>query len=253
VIVLEGTPGAGKTTLLGSMIERDPDRVVVFPEAQPERGATDEHLIAEALLAEDLDRTTWAHRLEYYRPGLRVLSDRCYIGVLAYRHAMWQSGRLPRTYFDRALEACLRLGLPDRHRRNKVFILITQPSVSIKRRAMHAGVAEFSKWFDLDFLEAYNAFLESTPGVFPENTVVVREVEEMWDLLTTRATGSTCPRCRSEPRSAMVQTQNGAVQLYASGLHIKQDMDEVCVGTARQLIGYYDRLPTDAAGHQDPT
>ncbi|CAM5505526.1 hypothetical protein SALBM311S_05416 [Streptomyces alboniger] len=151
------------------MIERDPDGVVVFPEAQPEQGATDEHVIAEALLAEDLDRAVWADRLEERRPAIRVLSDRCYIGVLAYRHAMWQSGRLPRIHFDRALEACLRLGLPDRHRRNKVLVLITQPSVSVRRRTRNADAAEFSHWFDLEFLEAYNAFLESTPGIFREH------------------------------------------------------------------------------------
>ncbi|NUW38685.1 AAA family ATPase [Nonomuraea rhodomycinica] len=254
MIVLEGTPGAGKTTLLGSIVEHHHHRVIVFPEAQPEAGVNDEFAIATGLLEEDLDRVRWAERLEGFG-RLSVLSDRCYIGVLAYRHALWQTGKLDKSHFVRAREYCLKLGLRDRHRRSRVFIFITSPAVSIQRRSRYSAIAEHAVWFDSDFLEAYNSYLEGSHSEFPDDIVYVKNMEPLMDLLLRRANdGEPCGTCGSEPRSTVVPAHDTMVQLYARGLHIRHQDKEVCVDTARQavdMLGLADDRPSVLHGERE--
>lgn len=242
MIVLEGTPGAGKSTLLGSIIERQPDQVVVFPEAQPAEGETDEDEIAARLLAEDQERIELADAIE--SKGLSVLTDRCYVGVLAYRYALWQSGRLSRGPFDRARRVCSLLDLPRRYSRSAVYVLLASPQMSIERRRRYGDRPEFSTWFDSDFLEAYNAYLLSAPSELPDRTVIVEDGAPLWDLLAgPTAPGRMCPKCRSEPRSAVVESRGSMIQLFARGLHIEADGDVVCANTAQELLAVPGLLP----------
>jgi hypothetical protein len=114
VLVFEGSPGARKTTLLGRLLESLPEKVIVFPEAQPPPTLTDDAQVVRALLAEDCARIESAARLHALRPALVVASDRCHLGVLAYRYALAKTGCAPRQVFDHTLATVAEFRLDQR-------------------------------------------------------------------------------------------------------------------------------------------
>ncbi|MGH3766755.1 MAG: hypothetical protein ACRDTX_16665 [Pseudonocardiaceae bacterium] len=68
VLILDGTPGAGKTTLLGRLLESLPEKLIVFPEAQPPTALSGDAWVVRALLAEDRARIDSAARLHAVHP-----------------------------------------------------------------------------------------------------------------------------------------------------------------------------------------
>lgn len=153
MLVLDGMPGAGKTTRLATLRTENPE-AVLFPEAQPPDG--DEHTVLRALLAEDYARTQAAAQIADDHPERPVVSDRCHLGVLAYRYAhAHRTGRW--ADFERALAASA--VLDQRHHGDTVLILHLDPVDSLARRGdPHACDQQFRLWFDLDFLVAYGEF-----------------------------------------------------------------------------------------------
>jgi thymidylate kinase len=256
MIVFEGTPGAGKTTMIGSILAQAPDRVIVMPEAQPAPQYADDAVITEALLQEDLDRLDAAHHLTDHEPMLSLVSDRCYIGVLAYRYAMWKSGRMPRENYDRARTRCLDLGLHEKHRDSTVIIVVTPPMISILRRGQYATSRRYAEWFDTGFLESYNRFLRHRQEIFPKRTFVINDTNMSWP--TAAPSTANCPVCQSAPRSSRLSGSGISVQLHARGLHIRRStwQSDVCAQTARDVMKSYHkdvnwtRQPHQAA---DPT
>ena len=127
MIVLEGTPGAGKTTLAGWLLAAAPDRVVVFPEAQPPSETSCDAMTVRALLDEDRSRVTVAGRVAATAPGALIVSDRCHLGVLAYRYARAVTGRGPREDFEHARALCDRYQLHTAHAGDHLVVQLLDP------------------------------------------------------------------------------------------------------------------------------
>lgn len=229
MIVAEGMPGAGKTTLLGRFLG---ERAVVFPEAQPDPAA-EQGTGADGLLAEDAARLNQARRLE--PTGRAVLSDRCYAGVLAYRHALAATGRTGWGPLEEARRAVAAAGLRERHAVSTLVVVRTDVATSLQRRAA-AGPevrARFAEWFDPHFLEAYAAFWQdpaawAPPGarvhVVADSGAAAAVVAEAAGIPPgpvgdAPAAVLGCPRACGAPRSPVVGVNGARVQLAARGLH----------------------------------
>ncbi|WP_432976721.1 AAA family ATPase [Dactylosporangium sp. CA-233914] len=158
MIALDGMPGAGKTTLLRRLHDAAPGQVKIFPEAQP-TDHSDDLQVARELLNEAADRITTAGQLITAQPGLVVASDRCHIGVLAYRYALAQTGRSPQRTFDDALTLCHTMGLLIPRTNVCALVILIDPERSIARRARYATDPRYALWFDRSFLAAYHEFL----------------------------------------------------------------------------------------------
>ncbi|MER7277990.1 AAA family ATPase [Dactylosporangium sp. NPDC000244] len=158
MIALDGMPGAGKTTLLRRLHDAAPGQVKIFPEAQP-ADHSDDLQVARDLLNEAADRITTAGQLGTAQPGLVVASDRCHIGVLAYRYALAETGRSPHRAFDDALTLCHTMGLLTPRTNVCTLVFLIDPKRSIARRAGYATDPRYALWFDRSFLAAYHEFL----------------------------------------------------------------------------------------------
>ena len=229
MIVAEGMPGAGKTSLLGRFLG---ERAVVFPEAQPDPAAA-EGAAAGGLLAEDAARLDQAPRLE--SEGRTVLSDRCYAGVLAYRHALAATGRTGPAPLDETRRTVEDLALRERHATSTIIVVRIDVATSLERRATVSPEvrARFAEWFDPRFLEAYAAFWED-PAAWAPPSAAVHVVADSGAAakavadaagITPRPFGDppeevlSCPRACGAPRSPVVGTGGARVQLAARGLH----------------------------------
>lgn len=186
MIAIDGMPGAGKTTTLHRLQDALPSQVVVFPEAQPPDDPRPDAEAARSLLAEARNRLDAARRLQQARPGLLVVSDRCHIGVLAYRYALMATGKGPRQDFDRALELshCLGLTAPDAH--DGILVLLVDPDESVARRAAYAHDDRYRLWFDPGFLTAYHDFLTHLNTWLPNGTFTTHDTTRngAWPALT---------------------------------------------------------------------
>lgn len=236
MIILEGTPGAGKTTRLGALLAEHPD-ALIFPEAQPPSGA--EHPAdLEALLDEDHRRTQRAAEIHALYPAAVVASDRCHLGVLAYRHALAATDRAPRAVFDQARERAEHLGLDARHHHDEVHIGLLNPQRSRRRRARFAGDPRYQAWFDLEFLTAYNDFFHhldrwSTPGPRWTTILLPEHTPPPWPL----ATALRCPSTCAEACSPIVTNGQIQRQLYTAALHHRTTPDApvACLRSAQQV------------------
>lgn len=257
MIVIDGSPGAGKTTLLGRMLEALPDRLVIFPEAQPFRSVSDDAAAARGLLAEDLARTAAADRLATARPDLIVASDRCHLGVLAYRHALRRTGRVPHRDLDHAIDLCRSHMLEDAHRGDAILVLLIEPHESTRRRAPFAHDGRYRIWYDLDFLEAYNQAMAELAQTFTSGaTVVVLDVTHgpppppvltavlppnLADLVAAAPDPGpplatvTCRSGCAEPRSHAVISGAGSAQLFASSVHVQHPGRVACLRSASDI------------------
>lgn len=175
MIAIDGMPGAGKTTVLHRLQDALPNQVVVFPEAQPPDDPRPDAETARYLLAEARDRLDAARRLQQARPGLLVVSDRCHIGVLAYRYALMATGQAPRQDFDRALELSDRLGLTAPEAHDRILVLLVDPDESVARRATYAHDDRYRLWFNPGFLTAYHHFLTRLNTWLPDGTFTVHD------------------------------------------------------------------------------
>jgi len=233
VITVEGMPGAGKTTLLGALLAAAPDRVAVFPEAQPAGAAGAAAEILPGLLDEDAARLSLAAGL--VDRGLTCLSDRCYIGTLAYRYARAETGRGDPDEYDHAIAEVARRGLRNRHAGDTVLVLRLSAAVSLDRRrtADAAARARWSEWFDPQFLDAYERFLACPRRWAPHGAAVLLVDAETPTAARTLLAATTgiapaprpvdrvlpCPRDCGAPRSPVVQVRGADVQLTARSLH----------------------------------
>ncbi|MFC1418750.1 hypothetical protein [Streptacidiphilus cavernicola] len=181
MIALDGMPGAGKTTLMLRLADAIPDQAVVFPEAQPTNGQLSAADSTRYMLDQARDRIREAQRLQQQRPDLAVLSDRCHIGVLAYRFALMESGQGPASAFDQALDIVdeYALNAPTAH--SRVLVLTVSPEESVRRRHAHAADERHRLWFDPGFLAAYHYFLTHLATWVPESTFTLHD--------TTHSTG----------------------------------------------------------------
>lgn len=159
MIAIDGMPGAGKTTALQRLQDAHPHQVVVFPEAQPPDDPLPDAATARFLLTEAQGRLADARRLQQARPGILFLSDRCHIGVLAYRYALQATGQGPHQDFDHALELAHRFGLTAPGAHDRILVLLIDPAESVARRSAYAHDDRYRLWFDPDFLDAYHHFL----------------------------------------------------------------------------------------------
>lgn len=235
MIVLEGTPGAGKTTRLGALLVAHP-AALIFPEAQPPPSA--EHPTdLNSLLDEDHHRTGHAAEVHARYPDTVVASDRCHLGVLAYRHALTVTGRAPRVVFEQARQRAEHLRLDAHHYHDEVHIGLLDPERSRHRRARFAADPRYQTWFDLEFLAAYNDFFDhldrwSTPGprwrttLHPECTPP--RVPE---------TALPCPSACAEARSPVITNGQAQRQLYTQALHHRATPDApvACLRSAQQV------------------
>jgi len=247
MIVLEGTPGVGKTTLLGRLLEALPDRLVIFPEAQPPLAGPSmgDAAIIRHLLAEDRARIDAAKRLRDADPEVVVASDRCHIGVLAYRSALCATGRAPRGDLDRALALADSLQLGEGHRDDSILILLIDPGESIDRRHGFAHDPRYQIWYDLDFLAAYNHALQHLPEWTPITNPAIEHVTveaSGWSWLlgvlppgsapqsvpqlldadpATQGGGLRCPSVctATETRSRVVLARGAVTQLSTKAVH----------------------------------
>jgi hypothetical protein len=258
VIVLEGTPGAGKTTLLGRLLEALPDRLAVFPEAQPPREAPSDAEVARHLLAEDRARIDAARTLTSADPGIVVASDRCHIGVLAYRYARCATGCAPWRDFDYALSVCASLGLVEGHREDSIIVLLVDPVSSVKRRVGFAHDRRYRIWYGLDFLTAYNRFLEHLSTWMPANAaaVIIHSVvdgQTGWACLLAALPSTTvlrprrvdhpgqdrvltCASACTATRSRVVLARGAATQLYTGAVHRQRPTGTIaCLQSAQQV------------------
>ncbi|MGW6599407.1 hypothetical protein [Streptomyces sp. NPDC055036] len=178
MIVLDGMPGAGKTTLLHQLQTALPHHLLVFPEAQPLENSGSDTATARFLLDEARDRIDTARHLARTRPGLIVASDRCHIGVLAYRYALAATGRGPYSDFEQALALCHELDLIGPQPDLSTLVLLTDPGTSISRRSAYAHDERYALWFDLGFLTAYRHFLDNLPDWIPADTVTTLDVTD---------------------------------------------------------------------------
>jgi len=178
VIVLDGMPGAGKTTLLHQLRTALPRRLLIFPEAQPPENSSSKVETTRFLLHEARERIDTARHLARTRPGLIVASDRCHIGVLAYRFALAATGRAPHSDFEQALALCHDLDLIGPHPDLTTLVLLTDPGTSVSRRSAYADDERYALWFDLGFLTAYRHFLDNLPVWLPEGTFTTLDVTD---------------------------------------------------------------------------
>jgi hypothetical protein len=239
VIVLEGSPGAGKTTLLGHLLAALPERLLVFPEAQPPRGVDDDARIVRALLAQDAGRVTAAATVAAAAPDAVIASDRCYLGVLAYRYALARLGRTGWAQFHHALTVSEELGLLAAHAGHTVIVLCLDAVESVRRRAAHADDQRYGIWFDHGFLAAYNDFwgqLDRWVSVGAGWILADAAVTTGWSAVTAAlpsavvtaapvardGTGSgslACGNGCATPRSPVVTASGTATQLFTSAVH----------------------------------
>jgi thymidylate kinase len=175
VIAIDGMPGAGKTTALHRLQDALPNQVVVFPEAQPPDDLIPDAATARYLLTEAQGRLADARRLQQAHPGLLVLSDRCHIGVLAYRYALQATGQGPHQDFDRALELAHYFGLTTPHAHDRVLVLLVDPAESVARRLAYAHDDRYRLWFDPDFLDAYHHFLTHLDTWLPPDSFTTHD------------------------------------------------------------------------------
>jgi thymidylate kinase len=159
VIAIDGMPGAGKTTALSRLRNALPNHLVLFPEAQPPEGPLPDAATARYLLSQAQGRLADARRLQQSRPGLLIVSDRCHIGVLAYRYALMATGQGPQQDFDHALELAHQFGLTAPGAHARVLVLLIDPTESVARRRAYAHDERYRLWFDPLFLDAYHHFL----------------------------------------------------------------------------------------------
>jgi len=178
VIVLDGMPGTGKTTLLHQLQTALPHHLLVFPEAQPPENSSSDPETARFLLDEARHRIDTARHLARTRPGLIVASDRCHIGVLAYRFALAATGRAPHRDFEQALALCHDLDLIGPHPDLTTLVLLTDPGTSVSRRSAYAHDERYALWFDLGFLTAYRHFLDNLPVWLPAGTFTTLDVTD---------------------------------------------------------------------------
>lgn len=166
MIVLDGMPGAGKTTLLQRLKDHATGQIMIYPEAQPVHDCDDRE-VARLLLKEAADRINEASQLTAMRPDLLVASDRCHIGVLAYRYALAATGRGTHRAFGDAIAMCHTMGLATPRSDVYTVVLRLDPQRSIARRAKHASDPRFALWFDSPFLAAYQEFLTRLDSWIP--------------------------------------------------------------------------------------
>ncbi|MGH3717253.1 MAG: hypothetical protein ACRDRI_00105 [Pseudonocardiaceae bacterium] len=263
MLVLEGSPGAGKTTLLGRLLESLPEKLIVFPEAQPPPALSDDGQVARALLAEDRARIEGAARLHTLNLDLVVASDRCHIGVLAYRYALVTTGRAPRQVFDHALATVDEFDLGEGHRSDTVVILRLDPAQSRHRRAAHAHDRRFRLWYDPEFLTAYNTFLDHLHhwmAVGAGWTVCDAADTASWPSLLP--TPDTAARHRTdtqvppeaggcaEPRSAVVTSQGVPTRLYTSAIHRYANTRTHCLHGAQEITDDWIAAHAHRVGRQ---
>ncbi|MGH3571706.1 MAG: hypothetical protein ACRDUW_07740 [Pseudonocardiaceae bacterium] len=262
VLILDGTPGAGKTTLLGRLLESLPEKLIVFPEAQPPTALSGDAWVVRALLAEDRARIDSAARLHTVHPDLVVVSDRCHIGVLAYRYALVGTGRAPRQVFDHALAIVDEFRLGEGHRSDTVVILRLDPAQSIHRRAAHAHDGRWRLWYDPEFLAAYNHFLDHLrqwTSVGAGWTVCDAADTASWpsllpgaDPAATRSRESPHACGCAEPRSAVVTSHGVPTQLYTSAIHRYADTRIRCLRGAGEITAEWcRRTRTPIGGNGD--
>lgn len=247
MLVLDGMAGAGKTSRLGALLNHCPD-AVVFPEAQPPSGG-DEHTVLRALLAEDYARTHAARQIAEQEPHRPVVSDRCHLGVLAYRYAhARQSGAWAE--FEQALDQAA--VLDQRHHDDTMLILHLDPADSLARRGgPAAGEERFRPWFEPEFLAAYGQFWRDldqwvTPGPGwahhhaddPAIDTALRAFLPAAPAPAPAEPGANLP-CRrgcGPPRSAAVTTGASALQLRSNSLHHHRAGQPVrCLHTAETI------------------
>lgn len=181
MIAIDGMPGAGKTTALSRLRNALPDQVVLFPEAQPPEGPLPDAAAARYLLTEAQGRVADARRLQQAHPGLLIVSDRCHIGVLAYRYALMATGQGLYQDFDHALELAHQFGLTAPGAHDHILVLLIDPAESIARRRAYAHDERYRRWFDPSFLNAYHHFLTHL------DTWLAPESFTTHDVTTTRA------------------------------------------------------------------
>ena len=257
MLVLDGSPGAGKTTLLGHLLESQPNTLIVFPEAQPPPAQSGDAHVARALLTEDRDRVESAARLHELHPALQVASDRCHLGVLAYRYALVQTSRAPQRVLDHALALVDELHLSQGHRLDTVVILRLDPTQSLHRRAAHAHDGRYRLWYDPEFLTAYNDFLDHLRQWTPVGAHwVVRDATDSASWPSPLPTPHTeldapvSPRpcgC-ADPRSALVNSHGVPTQLFPSAIHRhRPDHTIQCLRGAQEIttdwIAAHERQP----------
>lgn len=236
MIVLEGIPGAGKTTRLGALLAEHPD-ALIFPEAQPPPG-TKHPADLQALLDEDHHRTRCAAEVHACYPDALVASDRCHLGILAYRYALAITDHAPRTVFDQARARAERLGLDARHHYDEVRISLLDPQRSRRRRARFVDNPRYQAWFDLEFLAAYNDFFNhlnrwSTPGPRWTTTYLAEHTPPP----SAPTTALPCPSACSEARSPIITNGQAQRQLYTAALHHRATPDApvACLRSAQQV------------------
>lgn len=253
MLVLDGSPGAGKTTLLGRLLEALPEQLIVYPEAQPPPALPGDTQVMRALLTEDRARIDSAARLHALHPTVVVASDRCHIGVLAYRYALVNTGRAPRRVLDHALTTVDDLHLGEGHRSDTVLILRLDPAESLHRRAAHTRDHRYRLWYAPEFLAAYNDFLDQLRQWTPVGArwaVCDAADPASWPpLLTTpnpparhRADSrGSQPACGcTEPRSAVVTSHGVPTQLYTSAVHRHHPHNTIhCLRGAREITADY--------------
>lgn len=250
MLVLEGIPGAGKTTHLAHLLTSCPERLVLFPEAQPPRHGTDTAAMRQ-LLDEDHARTEKARRVEENHLGRLVASDRCHLGVLAYRYA-WARLTNRWTDFHRTLAYSGELGLDERHHDDTLLILHLSPDASLQRRRHSAADPRHELWYAPDFLAAYGKFFTqldqwATPG--PRWAHHPADDNAIADTISALAASAparppaihrhdlTCDNDCGTPRSAAVATTDVAVQLWSSALHQQRPGKPVrCLRTAEAIV-----------------
>ncbi|WP_394427019.1 nucleoside/nucleotide kinase family protein [Streptomyces sp. SGAir0957] len=175
MIALDGMPGAGKTTLLNNLRRRQPNTTVIFGEAQPPDGPLPEAHNTAYLLTEALSRIRTARRLKRTHPCLTVASDRCHIGVLAYRYARMRTGAAPADDFHHALALTHRLGLTAPSAHDHILVLTCTPAQSLHRRRAHSDNPHYRTWFDPHFLDHYHSFLTHLSTWIPATTFTLHD------------------------------------------------------------------------------
>ncbi|SDP96448.1 hypothetical protein SAMN04487905_12035 [Actinopolyspora xinjiangensis] len=263
MLILDGMPGAGKTTLLGTLLTQW--QAVVFPEARPPAEGGDETVLRH-LLAEDHARTTEAARLHTHTPERVIASDRCHLGVLAYRYAL---ARLTGQWhdFDRALAHSHELALDQRHHNDTVLILHLEPDESRHRRRDRADDPRYRLWYDQAFLEAYGEFFRELPRwISPGPSWQHHQVTDT-DLTATAATllpaptaplavsnaDLACGRDCGQPRSTSVTSPHGRTQLFSRALHHQPRGGPVrCLTSATEITDHAEGN-LDGGRHRDRT
>ncbi|MEU7322514.1 hypothetical protein ABZ682_18425 [Streptomyces griseoviridis] len=202
--MIDGMPGAGKTTALHRLQDTLPHQVVVFPEAQPPDDLISDEATARYLLTEAQGRLVDAQRLQQAHPGLLVFSDRCHIGVLAYRYALQVTGQGSRQDFDRALELADHFGLTAPGAHDHVLVLLVDPAESVARRSAYAHDDRYRLWFDPDFLDAYHRFLTHLGTWLPPDSFTTHDAttSSAWTVLLSALPPHLTERLAPTPATA---------------------------------------------------